>query len=240
MVQLGADAERLLEQRDQVAQGGGLSAAEVDDLVAGQRDRQRRQHAGEDVVDVRVIAPGGSVAEKGELLSGEHPAGELVDGEVGPLPRAVDGEEAQRDRLQLVEVAPGRHELLARRFRGGVRAERRVDPRGLLERSHCVCTVYARRAAEHEPPHRSLARGLQQHGSSPHVHVHVLGRPLQAGAHAGQRGEVHDAFGPRVAERALHRLRVADVGLEEPQPAREERLQRAPLDPLRIERIEVV
>src|SRR5712671_606073 len=142
-VQVGADAERLLEETDQLAQAGRLRAAQVDDLVARQRDRQGRQYAGEDVLDVRVVAAGGAVAEEGELLSGEHAAGELVDGEVGPLARAVHGEEAQRDRLQAVQVAPGGDELLARRLRGRVRAERRVDPRALLEGRRRVGAVHA-------------------------------------------------------------------------------------------------
>ena len=76
-----------------------------------------------DVVDVGVVAARGAVAE---LLDG--PAfpdgfGEAVDGEVGALPRTIDGEEAQVDGAQAVEVRVVRAELFGSELGGGVGRE---------------------------------------------------------------------------------------------------------------------
>src|SRR5438105_3950542 len=57
-VQLGAQAERLLEQADEVPEAGRLRAAQVDDLVPDERYGERGQHACQDVVDEGVVAPG--------------------------------------------------------------------------------------------------------------------------------------------------------------------------------------
>src|SRR5687768_4667454 len=53
------------------------------------------------IVDERVVAARRAVAEHRDRLARQHQARELVDRQVRPLARAVDGEEAQRDEAKI-------------------------------------------------------------------------------------------------------------------------------------------
>ena len=92
----------LLEQLDELFETGGVRAAEVDDVPRQLWEIAGGEDALDDVVDVRVVAAGAAVAEERDRLLRQHLARELVDGEVGPLAGAVDGEEAQRRDFQPV------------------------------------------------------------------------------------------------------------------------------------------
>ena len=159
-----------------------------------------------------------------------------MDGEVGALARAVDGEEAQRGDFQAVEIVEGARQDFARDFRGGVRRLGRLDARAFLERRLRMGAVDGRAAAEEEAAHAGRARRLEEHGGADDVDVHVRRRPLQRGSHAGERSQVDDYVRPRLREGPPHRLLVADVALEEARAFR----QSAPLQPLGVEGIEIV
>ena len=91
---------------------GGLGAAEVEDLEA-RREVERANDAVDDVVDVGVVAPGRAGAVERHRLAARQQVGELGDRHLGPLRRAVDGEEAQAGRAQAVEVVVVEAEQLA-------------------------------------------------------------------------------------------------------------------------------
>src|SRR5207237_6885695 len=159
---------------------------------------------------------------------------------VRPLPRAVDGEEAQRDGLVAVEVVEGAREQLCRRVRGRGRAQGRVDPGRLAEGRRRSLAVDGRRAAEDETADIRLARGVEEDRGAAHVHVHVRRGTFERGPHTRECGEVDDGLGTRFTEGALHRRLVADVTGDEAHRGAEQRLDGTALEPLRIERVEVV
>ena len=72
------------------------------DLDTASARIHRAADAGDDVVDEGVVAAHRTVAEDRDRLPGGHPPRELVDRQVGPLPRAIDREEAQRDEADAV------------------------------------------------------------------------------------------------------------------------------------------
>src|SRR5262249_20060423 len=156
----------------QILEARGARAAEVED-VPGERHVAGGKDALDDVVDPGVVAAGGAVAEEGERLSLEQLPRELVDGEVGALARAVDGEEAERGDLRLVQVVERVREDLGSHLARGVRALRRVDARGLLEGRRRAGTVDGRAASEDESLRAGLARGLEDAGGALDVDVHV-------------------------------------------------------------------
>ena len=85
---------------------------------------QRGHRPLNDVVDVSVIAAGGAVAKLVDRFAGMNFSRELMDREVGPLPRAVNGEVAERHHPHFVEMRIGRAEKLARDFCRCVRTQR--------------------------------------------------------------------------------------------------------------------
>ena len=95
LVDDGFFPEALLDGGDEVVERRGLAFAEVEDVAERAVVGEAGAQALEDVVDVGVVAPRGAVAELVDRLAFPDRLGEGVDGEVGALARAIDGEEAQ-------------------------------------------------------------------------------------------------------------------------------------------------
>jgi hypothetical protein len=58
-------------------------------------------------------------------------------------------------------------------------------------------------------------RGLEHHRRSVNVHVGVLGRSFEAGAHPSEGRKVNDRIGAMLGEDAAHPFGIADVGAQE-------------------------
>lgn len=151
---LRLDAEGLPDAVNQGLELGRLRAAEVDDLVLGRLQRvrpvQARHDAIDDVRDVGVVAARRPVAVHRNGLAGEQLARELVDSQVGPLARAVDGEKPQAVHRHVVEVVIGVGDQLARALRGSVRRNRMMHRVFFAERHLLVVTIDRRGGAEDE------------------------------------------------------------------------------------------
>src|SRR5262249_28265790 len=92
----GGFSDDVFHHGDEFRQRRGADAAEVVDVVAlGLHPFACGGSAGDDVVDVRVVAATGTVAEPGNRLVGGDGSDEFMDGHVRPLPGAIDGEKAQ-------------------------------------------------------------------------------------------------------------------------------------------------
>ncbi len=213
-VEDGRHAQHFLEHVHHLRQRGGVCAAQIERVVR-ERHVARRQDARDDVVDPGVVAPGGAVAEEGERLTGEHAAGELVDGQVGALARAVDGEEAQGGHFDFVQVVEGARDDFGGDLARGIGTFGRVDARRLLEGRLRVRSVHRRAAAQDESSRPGFLRGVEQDNRAARVHVQVIRRPFERRPHAGQSGQVHHDVWPDFGEDALHRRPVPDVVLEE-------------------------
>ena len=86
--------------------------------------RQRGHGPLNHVVDVSVIAPRRPVAELIDRLTGINAPRELMDRQIRPLPRTVNGKISQRHHVHPVKMRVSRAKKFARDFRRGIRAER--------------------------------------------------------------------------------------------------------------------
>src|SRR4030095_9557072 len=99
-----APAQRMLEQLNEAAQFHRFGLAKIDYFKCAGIIVHRRDHAGDNIVDVGVIAPSGSVTKHRNGLSLVYEPGELVNRHVWPLPRSVPGKQPQANHSQSVEV----------------------------------------------------------------------------------------------------------------------------------------
>src|SRR5688572_24770453 len=182
---------------DQLRQRHRLGAAEVVDAVAV-AVLQGGDDAGDRVVYVGVITTGRTVAEYRDGLAGADQPRELVDRQVGALPRAVDREETQAKHGQFVQVPEGVTQQLARPLGGGVGADRLGHGVFLAERDARQIAVDAGAGGEQELLHAVLHRRLEQVGRALDVDPGVIGRLLDRRPHARHRRQVQDRcrFGP--------------------------------------------
>src|SRR2546430_15668721 len=75
------------------------------------------------VIDVSVIAARAGISKWIDRLTGMNAPGELMNGQIGPLPRTVHGEITKRHDTHLVEVRIGRAKKFAGDFWRTVWAE---------------------------------------------------------------------------------------------------------------------
>jgi len=115
----GLLAEGILQISDQLQQLGGPRLAQVQDLES-RIDLERSHDPGDDVIRVGVIPARGAVAVNRDLPVLPQQLGEFVNGHFGPLPRAVDREEAEAGDVHPVVARIGVAEQFTRLFGGGV------------------------------------------------------------------------------------------------------------------------
>ena len=104
LIDLGLFAERLFDFLDQILELNGFAFAEIKNIEQGSVIYERGHGALNDVVDLSVIAAGGAITELVDRLAGVDFFCELVNGQIGALARAVNGEITQRDNAQLVKM----------------------------------------------------------------------------------------------------------------------------------------
>eukprot|EP00968_Pinguiococcus_pyrenoidosus_P014463 scaffold1307_cov200-Pinguiococcus_pyrenoidosus.AAC.152 len=199
---------------DEVPEAHRVSVAEVVDLVAA-RPVQGAHDSGGDVVDVRVVAAGGAVAELLDGLATEDAVDELERRHVGPSARPVDGEEAKAGDLKAVERVPRVRKQLAGGLGGRVRAHGLVDDVLLGEGILAGSSIDRRARSEHEVLAVVLARHLHQPGGRLDVAVQVHEGVLDAGPHPGARGQVHHMGDALVLPDSFQQLRIAAVAVVE-------------------------
>ena len=118
-----------------------------------------RHDSVDDVVDVRIVAPGRAVAEHRHRLVLVDQSRELGDGQIGSIARAKRREEPQAGDRQAVQVMKGVGQQLARLLGRGVRADRQIDRVGLAKRPFRAVAVDARaRGVDESRPRLEPAR----------------------------------------------------------------------------------
>ena len=176
---------------------------------------ERGLDAVDDVVDVGVVAPRAAVAVEGDRLVRLEAADEPGDRHLRPLPRAVDGEEAQADGRQAVEVVRSEDVQLAGPLGRGVGRDRPVDRVLLGERQLRVDAVDRRGGGEDEARLAVGDRRLEQAQRGDAVDLLVEDRLRERGPHAGARRQVDDGVEVLLGEQAEDERPVADVALDE-------------------------
>src|SRR5882762_3751198 len=93
----------IFQELDQAGEFHGFGFAKVKDFIAefllGAGD-----DAGEDVGDVSIIASGRAIAEDRNGLAGLDEGGEFTNGEIRPLARTIDSEEAKDNDIKVVDM----------------------------------------------------------------------------------------------------------------------------------------
>lgn len=108
---------------DEFVESGGGRFAEVKDVEIFSLVSDGTLDAGDDVIDVSIIAACVAVSEFRDRFASVDERREFMDREVGALAGSIDGEEAEADGSHSVEVRVIAAEVFAREFRGGVGAE---------------------------------------------------------------------------------------------------------------------
>src|SRR5262249_29155165 len=142
-------AGRAPDRGHQLLQAHRARLAEVVDAVA-LAAVERLDHAVEDVVHVGVIALAAAVAVERQLLAALQQPHEFVDGHLGPLPRAVDGEEAQAGDVHAVQVREDVAGQLVGALGRGVGRDGPADVVVLVEGHLLVAPVDRAAAAQNE------------------------------------------------------------------------------------------
>ncbi len=149
-VQLGFFAKDLLDGFNQLGERDRAVVTEVDEFVVGLIVVQGTDDAVDGVGDVGVIATGGAVAKDRDRLSGFNQADKFVDREVGPLARAVNGEETEADEADAVEMTVNVAEKFAADFTAGVGADGLQDGVGFGPGYVGIDTVHRRRRPKYK------------------------------------------------------------------------------------------
>ena len=115
-----------------------------------------------------------------------------MDREVGTLPRAVNGEVAERHDPQFIEVRISRAEKLAANFRRRVRAQRLREMFFFRKRNFLRRAINRRARSEDESLHSTRPRPFQQMQRARDIGVVVKLRLLNRWTNARARGHVRD------------------------------------------------
>jgi len=178
----------------------------------------RRDDAGDDVVDVGEVPVHPAVPEDVDRLAAEQGAGEEKQRHVRPAPGAVNGEEPQaRDAHAVEVVVHGRHQLVHLLRRA---VERALGRRAVRFAQPIVRAVAVDRAARGVDQAADLvvAAQFEDVGEGLHVVAHELVRMVDRVPHTGLGREVaHPGLragdaADEVVEGVLQGLPVADVG----------------------------
>ncbi len=238
------DVHRLRDAGNEVLELRRLRPAEVDDFVLGGvqpfRPTETADDAIDDVANERVVAARRPVPVHGDRLVGEELPGKLVDRQVRPLARAVDGKEAQAVRRDVIEVVERVRQQLAGAFRGGVRRDRLAHRVGLGKGDLVVVAVDGRGGAVDERVDAQLLRHLEHRLRAAHIGLLVGHRRLDGGPYARPGREMDNRIHAPGVEGVQDGIGVADFRLDEREPLAGEVLNALLLHGARVEGIEVV
>src|SRR5688572_27971236 len=169
-----------------------MVVAEVDRLVPTPVIIHGASNAGDDVINVRVIAAAIAASKQRDPFATQHQLGELPDGEVGTLTWPVDGEKAKREEANPKKVAVGMAEELATDFRAGVGADRAHDAFVLAPRHGGVYPVYTAGRCEDELADLACAAELEHVLRAPDVHVLIQAGLLDRLSDTGAGRDMND------------------------------------------------
>src|SRR5439155_5971241 len=96
--------QHIFDRQNQVLQLNRLALAEIKHIVERATVIQHGHRALNDVIDVGVIAPRATISKLIDRLAGVNAPGELMNCQIGTLPRAVNSEIPQSDNPYLVKV----------------------------------------------------------------------------------------------------------------------------------------
>ena len=113
-------AECLFDRGDQVFQLNRFTLAQIENVKHRVIVFKSGHRPLDDVVDVSVVAARRAVAKLIDRFVRMNFSGELMDREIGTLPRSVNGEVAQRDDSNFVEMRVSRAEKLTTDFRSRI------------------------------------------------------------------------------------------------------------------------
>src|SRR5882762_4066218 len=91
-----------LEQTNHLRKGDGLGVSQIEDFELSLQ-RQGSCDAVDDVVNKRIVTERTAITKHRDFAASLDEAGKFVNGQIGPLPGAVDREEAQAYRRNGVE-----------------------------------------------------------------------------------------------------------------------------------------
>ena len=137
-----------------------------------------------------------------------------MDGQIGPLARAVDREEPQGHDSRPEEMVVHVTEQLGLPFRRRVGRDRAAHGVILGERHVRAVPVDRGGGAKHEAPDLHLAGVLEEHLSPSHVHVLIEEGLLDRRSDSRPCREVHDAI-DRIRDRLAKQVLVPYVALDE-------------------------
>ena len=141
---------------------------------------------------MRVVARRAAVAENRNRLAGVNQAREFVDGQVRPLARAIDREEAQHRHVHFVNMMPRVAERLAGQLAGRIGRHGGKNRVALAERHLGIHAIDGRRRRDGDFLDAGFARGFEDIDRAFDIHALVKRRLFQARPHARAGGEVDD------------------------------------------------
>jgi hypothetical protein len=134
-----------------------------------------------------------------------------VNGEIGPLPRSVNREEAKRDDAHLVKVRIGRAEKLAGDFRGRVGTDGLCEMQTLGKGYRFRNSVNRGARRENEPLNSGETRRLEQMERATHIRVVIKLRLPDRRPHPRARREMRHGVEFFPVEKQVHRAAVAQI-----------------------------
>ena len=191
-VDYGFFAKNLLNRLDHLAQGDGLVVAQIHHLVIAPIVVQGTEDAFDGIGDEGVVPAGRTVAENGDGLSGLDEADEFIDRQVGSLTGAVNGEEAQSEEADAIEVAVNMAEQFAADLGAGIGADGLEHMVVLLPGDVRIDAIDRGGRGEDKLFDPLLSGELEQVLGGDDVGPLVAGGILDGGADAGFGGEVDD------------------------------------------------
>src|SRR6266566_8836735 len=110
-------AKRILDRRDQIFKLNGLALPEIKYIKKRSLVLERSHCSSNYILDISVITARRPVAKLIDRLIGINALGELMNRQIGPLPRAVNSEISQRDNAHPVKMRVSRAKKFARDLR---------------------------------------------------------------------------------------------------------------------------
>ena len=192
MIDLRFFAERVFDRRDQILELDRFAFAQIENVEQRPVVFERGHRALNDVVDVSVIAARGAVAELVDRLAGMNAFGELMNGQIGTLARAVNREVTQRDDAHPVKMRISRTKKFAGDLGRGVRTDRLREMQVFRERNRFRNAVNRRARRKNESLDAGHARRFEEMKRAVDVRVVIKLRILNGWPHARARGQMHD------------------------------------------------
>jgi len=147
-------------------------------------------------------------------LASQNPAGELVDGQIGTLPRSINREKTQRHHPHLVEVRKRRAEEFAGNFGRGIRADGLGKMKILREWNIPADSVNRRAGRKNETLDCGGAGCVEQMQRPIYIGIIIQLRLSNGRTHPGARRQMRDGIEFFPMKQAAHRIVIAQIHLK--------------------------